>query len=94
MGREWACKLMTLPKAGVKPRDDENTREDIFYEIDILCRLNHDSIMTLKEYFEEEDKVYLITEMLTGGELLDAVIDRGCYTEEDARQVMFQYDMF
>ena len=88
-GKEWACKIMTLPKPGDRPKDDENTREDIFYEIDILCRVKHESVMLLKEYFEEDDKVYLITELLTGGELLDAVIDRGCYTEEDARQVTY-----
>eukprot|EP00951_Prasinocladus_malaysianus_P021602 scaffold178847_cov28-Prasinocladus_malaysianus.AAC.1 len=78
---------MTLPKVGTTPRDDENTREDIFYEIEILSRVQHAHVMNLKEYFEEDDKVYLITELLTGGELLDAVIDRGSYTEEDARQV-------
>mmetsp|Transcript_31973 Transcript_31973/g.75979 ORF Transcript_31973/g.75979 Transcript_31973/m.75979 type:complete len:327 (+) Transcript_31973:241-1221(+) len=89
-GTEWACKIMTLPKEGQAVSEEENSREDIFYEIDILCRLQHESVMYLKEYFEEEDKVFLITELLTGGELLDAVIDRGYYTEEDARQVFVQ----
>ncbi len=28
------------------------------------------------EYFEEDNKVYLIMEMLQGGELLDAVLDK------------------
>lgn len=31
--------------------------EDIFKEIDILCGLNHDNIVGLKEYFEEGNKV-------------------------------------
>lgn len=30
-------------------------------------------------------QVYLITELLTGGELLDAVLERGSYSEADAR---------
>mmetsp|Transcript_19179 Transcript_19179/g.50103 ORF Transcript_19179/g.50103 Transcript_19179/m.50103 type:complete len:328 (-) Transcript_19179:157-1140(-) len=89
-GTEWAVKIMTLPKPGQKPTEEQNTREEIFYEIDILCHLKHPSVMGLKEYFEEEDKVYLVTELLTGGELLDAVIDCGNYTEEDARQVFVQ----
>ena len=29
-------------------------------------------------------QVYLITELLTGGELLDAVLERGNYSEADA----------
>jgi hypothetical protein len=86
-GKEWAVKIMTLPKAGQKPTEEQNTREEIFYEIDILCNLKHPNVMGLKEYFEEDEKVYLVTELLTGGELLDAVIDRGNYTEEDARLV-------
>jgi hypothetical protein len=31
--------------------------EDIFKEIDILCGLNHDNVVYLKEYFEEGNKV-------------------------------------
>ena len=30
-------------------------------------------------------QVYLVTELLLGGELLDAVLERGSYTEADAR---------
>jgi len=41
--------------------------------------------MFLKEYFEENNKVYLLTELLTGGELLDAVLEKGHYSEGDAR---------
>lgn len=33
------------------------------------------------------DKVYLVTELLDGGELLDTVITRGSYTERDARAI-------
>jgi serine/threonine protein kinase len=34
--------------------------------------------------------VYLITELLTGGELLEAVLKRGNYTEPEARQCFVQ----
>jgi serine/threonine protein kinase len=33
-------------------------REDIFKEIDILCGLNHENVVYLKEYFEEGNKVH------------------------------------
>lgn len=32
-------------------------REDIFKEIDLLCDMNHDNVIFLKEYFEEGNKV-------------------------------------
>ncbi|GFH09910.1 protein kinase domain-containing protein, partial [Haematococcus lacustris] len=82
---EYACKIMSLPSVGQQVGENESTREDIFKEIDILCALNHENVIFLKEYFEEDNKVYLITEMLTGGELLEAVLSRGTYTEHEAR---------
>lgn len=36
---------------------DVSCREDIFKEIDILCGLNHENVVYLKEYFEEGNKV-------------------------------------
>ena len=35
-------------------------------------------------------QVYLITELLTGGELLDAVLEKGSYSEADARLCFVQ----
>jgi serine/threonine protein kinase len=35
-------------------------------------------------------QVYLITELLTGGELLDAVLESGSYSEADARRCFVQ----
>ena len=84
---KFACKVMALPPPGAELDDTSNTREDIIKEIEILCKLEHPNIMWLKEFFDEGNKIYLITEMLSGGELLDALLARGSYTEEDARQV-------
>ena len=35
-------------------------------------------------------QVYLITELVTGGELLDAVLQRGTYSEQEARSCFIQ----
>ena len=35
-------------------------------------------------------QVYLVTELLLGGELLDAVLERGSYSEADARMCFAQ----
>lgn len=89
-GKEYACKIMALPPVGQEVGENENTREDIFKEIDLLCGMNHPNVIFLKEYFEEGNKVYLITELLTGGELLEAVLKRGNYTEDEARLCFVQ----
>ena len=60
-GGEYAVKIMALPEKGRIVGENENTRDDIFKEIDILVGLNHPNVIYLKEYFEESNKVSYIT---------------------------------
>ncbi|PSC73989.1 CAMK CAMK1 kinase [Micractinium conductrix] len=89
-GEHLACKIMSLPPPGKQYNENESSRADIFKEIDILMALQHENIVVMKEYFEEGNKVYLIMEMLQGGELLDAVLEKGHYSEGDARSCFLQ----
>ncbi|RMZ54148.1 hypothetical protein APUTEX25_005304 [Auxenochlorella protothecoides] len=88
-GDEYACKIMSLPPPGAS-NAAEVTREDIFKEINILISLDHPNIIYLREYFEEGNKAYLVMEYLGGGELLDAVLDIGHYSENEARIIFRQ----
>ena len=56
-GEEFAIKIMALPEVGKTAGDNENTREDIFKEIDILIGMDHENVIFMKEYFEEGNKV-------------------------------------
>ena len=56
-GEEFAIKIMAVPEAGRATSDNENTREDIFKEIDILVGMEHENVIFMKEYFEENNKV-------------------------------------
>ncbi len=56
-GGEYAVKIMALPERGRSVGDNENSRDDIFKEIDILVGLNHPNVIYLKEYFEENNRV-------------------------------------
>ena len=58
-GEEFAIKIMALPPIGQQTGDNENTREDIFKEIDILVGMEHENVIYMKEYFEENNKVQL-----------------------------------
>lgn len=57
-GEEFAIKIMALPEVGRQTSDNENTREDIFKEIDILVGMEHENVIYMKEYFEENNKVH------------------------------------
>ncbi|KAK0168909.1 hypothetical protein PV327_002666 [Microctonus hyperodae] len=58
--------------------------------------LTHPNIVQLLETFEDKHKVYLIMELVTGGELFDRIVEKGSYTEKDAsgliRQVLEAVD--
>ncbi|XP_046862647.1 calcium/calmodulin-dependent protein kinase type IV-like [Xenia sp. Carnegie-2017] len=53
-------------------------------EIGILLRLKHPNIIQLKDLFETNQHLYIILELVKGGELFERVVERGCYTEKDA----------
>jgi len=53
-------------------------------EISILQTLDHPHILKLYEYFEDKDNFYLITELCSGGELFDKIIEKETFTEAEA----------
>ncbi|XP_015365966.1 PREDICTED: calcium/calmodulin-dependent protein kinase type 1 isoform X3 [Diuraphis noxia] len=52
--------------------------------------LTHPNIVQLLETFEDKSKVYLIMELVTGGELFDRIVQKGSYTEKDAAHLIRQ----
>lgn len=59
-------------------------------EIDIMKRLTHPNIIQLMEVISTKEMVYLVLEYVAGGELFDAIVARGAYSEEDAAFIMKQ----
>lgn len=62
--------------------------EMIQTEIDILRRVRHPYIIGMKEMFETPTTIYLVMEMVTGGELFDKIVERGAYSEKDASKLI------
>ncbi|GLV37690.1 Calcium/calmodulin-dependent protein kinase I [Carabus blaptoides fortunei] len=52
--------------------------------------LTHPNIVQLLETFEDKSKVYLVMELVTGGELFDRIVEKGSYTEKDASDLIRQ----
>ncbi|CAH1779729.1 unnamed protein product [Owenia fusiformis] len=57
-------------------------------ELSVLRRVKHMYIIQLIEVFESRDKVYMVMELATGGELFDRIIAKGSFTERDATRVL------
>ncbi|CAN6643360.1 calcium/calmodulin-dependent protein kinase I [Trichomonascus vanleenenianus] len=55
-------------------------------EIIVLRRVSqgHRNVLTLVDYFETKNSLYLITDLAKGGELFDRIYNKGNYLERDA----------
>eukprot|EP00053_Salpingoeca_punica_P015134 m.138494 g.138494 ORF g.138494 m.138494 type:complete len:368 (+) comp16631_c0_seq1:575-1678(+) len=62
--------------------------ETVLHEVDILTKLDHPNILKVVDTFETDTKIYIVLEMLSGGELFDQICDRGTYTEKDASTLL------
>ena len=51
------------------------------YERDLLVRMNHPFISSLKFAFQDEDKLYLVMDLLTGGDLRFHLYKNKCFNE-------------
>ncbi|KAH3763828.1 myosin light chain kinase [Pelomyxa schiedti] len=59
-------------------------------EMVILRKLTHPNIVHLRDVFETEESVFMIIELVTGGELWQSIVSRGSLSEEEARHVLRQ----
>jgi len=50
-------------------------------EVSILKKVQHPNIIALKEFIDTPKKLYLVMELVTGGELFNKIIELGSYTE-------------
>ncbi|CAH2324905.1 serine threonine- kinase H1 [Pelobates cultripes] len=63
-------------------------REVCESELSVLRRVRHTNIIQLIEVFETQERVYMVMELATGGELFDRIIAKGSFTERDATRVL------
>ena len=67
-------------------RDDEAS---IRREVDIMRQLNHPNIVGFVDFFEDEANFYTVLELVQRGELFDRIVQKQCYSEREARDVVF-----
>lgn len=57
-------------------------------EVKIMKAIDHKNCVKLYEMYETPKKVYMILELLTGGELFDRIVDKGSFSEKEAAEVI------
>ena len=59
-------------------------------EINILKKLDHPNILKMYEFFEDEKRYYIVTDICKGGELFDEIKELGHFQEKDAALLIRQ----
>uniref|UniRef100_A0A8C6JML8 Ribosomal protein S6 kinase n=1 Tax=Melopsittacus undulatus TaxID=13146 RepID=A0A8C6JML8_MELUD len=75
--REYAVKVI------------DRRRRDPSEEIEILLRYGqHPNIITLKDVYDDGKRVFLVTELMRGGELLDRLLRQMFFSEREASSIL------
>jgi serine/threonine protein kinase len=86
--KRYAVKIMNVAKDG--DADEGMTMDEIAEEIRLTMSIQHENIVKVYDFYQTKRIVYVIMELLEGGELLEAVMDLGSYQERDAACIMKQ----
>lgn len=81
--KKFACKIIN--KALCAGKEDM-----IETEVAVLKRIRHPYIVGMEECFDTPDKLYLVLDYVSGGELFDRIVEEGNFTESDASRISKQ----
>ncbi|KAG6952498.1 hypothetical protein JG688_00013296 [Phytophthora aleatoria] len=73
-----------IDKSKLQPTEKELLRT----EIAILKLVHHPNIIRLYDVYEDRQYIFIVTELVSGGELFNRIVGRARYTEVEARLVM------
>lgn len=80
----FAVKIITKDK--VKGTDQSKLQK----EIAIMKQVHHPNCVEFKEMYESRSKIYIVMELVTGGELFERVIKKEHYSEMEAARCFQQ----
>jgi len=91
-GEEFAVKRIALQKQFRLQRDADRTKERLKAEANILFSLRHAHIVQLFDVIETKEWLYLVMELVEGGELFDIIVkhENKHLSEPEARSVFKQ----
>lgn len=68
-------------------KDDQNR---IYREVKILKNLDHPNIIKVYEYFDDEKFIYIVMELVYGGELFEKIMEEHHFSEKKAAEIFIQ----
>ena len=84
-GRQYAVKIIDKEQL-----IRENMEEQLKREISIMKMLNHPNIVNLFDVLQTQNNIYLVLELVTGGELFDRIVSAKKFDEDTGRRFFQQ----
>lgn len=78
----FAVKIINVDRMSA---DERKTVQD---EKNIMLQISHPNVVRQIEFFETKKKLYLVMEILSGGELFDRIVEKGSFSERDSVAVV------
>eukprot|EP01039_Chlorochromonas_danica_P007127 gene7127-7880_t len=78
------CAVKIIDKATIEPEEKSLLRT----EIAVLKLVNHPNIIKMMGLYETKSHIYIVMEMLKGGELFERIVGRPRFTEMEAAKLM------
>jgi len=88
-GESFAVKVIDIKKF----QTFQNKREShlsLSSEAEVLTSLQNTGIVQFYEWFQTTEKLYLVMEYMRGGDLLQCILEQGCFSELQARRLFRQ----
>jgi serine/threonine protein kinase len=91
-GVSYALKIIDKGKSTPAPRHRHSRAKSVMDEVEIMQSLDHPNIIRIHEVFNTTSKLFIIMELLTGGDLMDTLIalHGQLIPEEESRQFVIQ----
>eukprot|EP00929_Paragymnodinium_shiwhaense_P089087 TRINITY_DN4932_c3_g1_i2.p1 TRINITY_DN4932_c3_g1~~TRINITY_DN4932_c3_g1_i2.p1 ORF type:complete len:794 (-),score=202.89 TRINITY_DN4932_c3_g1_i2:215-2596(-) len=86
---QYAAKVIELKRLRMQPYFDEQLKR-LNREVSLLLTLRHPKIVHLHDLVESDSRIIMVMELMQGGELFDAIVEKGRFPEPEARHVFVQ----
>ncbi|CEO99397.1 Protein kinase domain-containing protein [Plasmodiophora brassicae] len=81
-GKDYAIKIVK------KKNLNAEELATIHEEVEIMHRIEHPNVVALIEIFDTPKSLYMVLELLVGGELFERIVAKGSYSEREASHLI------
>ncbi|XP_074641732.1 serine/threonine-protein kinase Chk2-like isoform X2 [Tubulanus polymorphus] len=87
---KYAVKIISKKAFSLGGQNHQNISPQIQSEIAIMKSLKHHAIIKIEDVIDTPDTVYIVLELLEGGELFDRLANKGSFSEDRAKLYIYQ----